>query len=335
MLEKSREGRVVDFFAIDAGGTMTDAVLIDANGDFQVGKALSNPDGESQAVMDSFKDALGYWGLSEKEGAGGLSAVIYSGTQMLNKVLTRQGEQPLGLIVTAGFEDMMRMERAVQVWLGLSYADRLHSVSHHHHEPLVNKRHIRGVRGRINVFFAEMIPLYEDEVYKAVEELLVEGVKALCVCLLFSFKNPGHEQRVRDIALEVMKKRGVEIPIYLSCECCPVRGEFPRAQTTVLEAYAAAPSRPQFERMQTRLREAGSKAPLRLMTCYGGSISPDHRMLVSTMSGGPVGGVIGSKYLGELLNVDNIVCSDVGGTSFDTGLISEGRFALELSLIHI
>jgi acetone carboxylase beta subunit len=320
----------VEFFAIDAGGTMTDAVLIDKGGDFQVGKALSEPSYEAEAVMNAFQDALGYWGLDTSEGARGLSAVIYSGTQMINKVLTRQGEQPLGLIVTAGFEDMMRMERAVQVWLGLSYADRLHSVSHHHHEPLIAKRYIRGVRGRINVFFAEMIPLYENEVYKAVEELLDEGIKALCVCLLFSFKNPAHEQRVKEIALEIMKKRGVEIPVYLSCEICPVRGEFPRAQTTVLEAYAASPSRPHFQKIKERLSAVGSKAPMRLMTCYGGSIAPEHRMLASTMSGGPVGGVIGGKYLGEVLGVENIVCSDVGGTSFDTGLITEGRFTLDV-----
>ena len=191
MAKRTKDGRVVEFFAIDAGGTMTDAVLIDKNGDFQVGKALSESGYEAEAVMNSFQDALGYWGLDTPEGARGLSAVIYSGTQMINKVLTRQGEQPLGLIVTAGFEDMMRMERAVQVWLGLSYADRLHSVSHHHHEPLIAKRYIRGVRGRINVFFAEMIPLYENEVYKAVEELLDEGIKALCVCLLFSSRTPS------------------------------------------------------------------------------------------------------------------------------------------------
>jgi len=330
MVKKTKDGRVVEFFAIDAGGTMTDAVLIDKNGDFQVGKALSEPGYEAEAVMNSFQDALGYWGLNTSEGAKGLSAVIYSGTQMINRVLTRQGEQPLGLIVTAGFEDMMRMERAVQVWLGLSYADRLHSVSHHHHEPLIAKRYIRGVRGRINVFFAEMIPLYENEAYKAVEELLDEGIKALCVCLLFSFKNPAHEQRVREIALEIMKKRGMEIPVYLSCEICPVRGEFPRAQTTVLEAYAASPSRPHFQKIMERLSAVGSRAPMRLMTCYGGSIAPEHRMLASTMSGGPVGGVIGGKYLGEVLGVENIVCSDVGGTSFDTGLITEGRFTLDV-----
>ena len=330
MARRTRGQRSVDFFAIDAGGTMTDAVLIDKDGDFQVGKALSERGYEAEAVMNSFQDALGYWGLDTSQGARGLSAVIYSGTQMINRVLTRQGEQPLGLIVTAGFEDMMRMERAVQVWLGLSYADRLHSVSHHHHEPLIPKRYIRGVRGRINVFFAEMIPLYENEVYKAVEGLLDEGIKALCVCLLFSFKNPAHEQRVREIALETMEKRGVQIPVYLSCEVCPVRGEFPRAQTTVLEAYAASPSRPHFLKIREGLSAAGSRAPLRLMTCYGGSIAPEHRMLASTMSGGPVGGVIGGKYLGEVLGIENIVCSDVGGTSFDTGLITDGRFTLDV-----
>ena len=109
MVKKTKDRRVVDFFAIDAGGTMTDAVLIDKNGDFQVGKALSEPNYEAEAVMNSFQDALGYWGLNTQEGAKGLSAVIYSGTQMINRVLTRQGEQPLGLILTAGFEDMMRM----------------------------------------------------------------------------------------------------------------------------------------------------------------------------------------------------------------------------------
>ena len=150
--------------ALDAGGTMTDALLVDRDGAFMVGKALTTSHDVSIGVINSFGDALKHWDLSVEEGAKSLEATIFSGTAMLNRVLTREGISPIGLILTAGFEDTLRFERAIQVWLGMSYADRLHAVSHYHNDPIVSKRYIRGVRGRINALGMEMAPLYEEEV---------------------------------------------------------------------------------------------------------------------------------------------------------------------------
>ena len=316
--------------ALDAGGTMTDAFIVDRGGGFVVGKALTTGHDESIGVLNSFADALKQWGLKVEDAAKFLEAVIYSGTSMLNRVLTRQGEGPIGLIVTAGFEDALRFERGIQVWLGLSYPDRLHSVSHYHNEPIIGQKYIRGVRGRINVFGQEMAPIYEDEVRLAVEQLLDEGVKAICVCLLFSFRNPSHELKVEEIAKEVMKEKGKVVPVMLSFKHNPVRGELPRMQTLILEAYAASPSRIHIQAINNALRAKGSRAPLRILTCYGGSIPPSHDWLVSTLISGPIGGIIGGKYLAELLGLKNVVCSDVGGTSFDVGLITEGQYALEM-----
>ena len=156
------------------------------------------------------------------------------------------------------------------------------------------------------------------------------GVDSICVCLLFSFRNPAHEKRIGEIAADVMKEKGRNVSLLLSCDHNPVRGELPRMQTLILEAYAATPCRAQVNRIRDVLREKGSEAPLRVLTCYGGSIPPDHEWMVSTLISGPIGGMTGAKYLADELGLQNVVCSDVGGTSFDVGIISEGRFALEV-----
>lgn len=326
----SPSAHVPSVLAFDAGGTMTDAFIVDQHGEFVVGKALTTAHDESIGAVNSFADGLKYWDLSVDDGAKSIQATIYSGTAMLNRVLTREGEGPIGVIVTAGFEDMLRFERGIQVWLGLSYADRLHSVSHHHNDPIVSRRYIRGVRGRINVFGQELAPLYEHEARQAIAELLDEGVKAICVCLLFSFRNPAHELAVEHIAREVMQEKGKEVPIVISYRHNPVRGELPRLQTLILEAYAAAPCRHHVASIQKALREKGAKGPLRVFTCYGGSIPPNHEWMVSTLVSGPIGGMTGAKYLAQVMGIENVVCSDVGGTSFDVGLLTEGRYALDI-----
>ncbi len=309
---------------------MTDAFIVDQSGEFVVGKALTTAHDESLGAVASFTDGLKHWDCSLEEGAESIRATIYSGTAMLNRVLTKEGDSPIGVIVTAGFEDVLRFERGIQVWLGLSYADRLHSVSHRHNEPIVPKRYIRGVRERITVLGQELAPLYENEAREAVQDLLEEGVKAICVCFHFSFRDPSHELKMEAIAREVMEEKGVDIPILLSCKHNPVRGELPRLQTLILEAYAASPSRRHVGAIQEALRSKGSSGPLRIFTCYGGSIPLNHEWMVSTLVSGPIGGITGAKYVADELGIENVVCSDVGGTSFDVGLLTEGRYTLDI-----
>ncbi len=313
---------------IDAGGTMTDTFIIDEMGEFVVGKAQTTPEDESIGFIASARDATNYWGLTIEEAFPQLKTGIYSGTAMLNRLLERKGGR-VGILVSGGMEDYLRMERAVQTWLGYSYTDRVHVVTHHHNHPIVPRQRIFGIRGRIDVFGKEAIPLYDDEVREAVGKLLDMEVESIVVSYLFSYKNPSHEKASRIIAEEVMSARGGTVPIYLSSDLYPVRQDFPRLNSTLLEAYAAEPSRKSLLQVRHKTREKGGTFDLRVMAGHGGTISMDAKELARTMISGPIGGIIGSRYLGRKIGVDNLACTDIGGTSFDIGLVTEGEFAIK------
>ncbi len=319
--------RMPRILGIDAGGTMTDTFLIDDNGEFVVGKAQTTPQDESIGFINSAHDAMRYWDLTVQEGFPKLRTGIYSGTAMLNRLLERKGRR-VGVLVSGGMEDYLRMERGIQTYLGYSFSDRVHLVTHHHNEPIVPRERIFGVRGRIDVFGNEAIPLYEQEVRDAVGKLLDMKVESIVVNFIFSYKNSAHEVRAGAIAREVMAARKVSLPIYLSSELYPTRQDFPRLNTTLMEAYAAEPSRESLQRVRQKTREAGGNFDLRVMASHGGTISMDAKELARTLVSGPIGGVIGSRYLGARLGVRNIACTDIGGTSFDIALVTEGEFAI-------
>ena len=305
---------------------MTDAFAVDQQGRYTVGKAQTTPDDESSGVVDSFNDALGKWGTSIEAGSGTLRGTVYSGTAMLNRLLEREGDAEIGLITNRGFEDTHRFGRGIQSWADLSYAGRLHAREHEHPEPIVARENIRGVRGRIRLDGTEMVPLNERETYRAIEELIDRDVDIICVTLLYSYQNPEHEQRIKEIAEEIKAERGRDTPIWLSSDQNPVRGELPRLNSLVLEGYAVEPSREQLHNIENALEERGYEAPFRVLTSSGGTVAPDHDWLVETMISGPIGGIFGGEYLADHLEIDNLVCSDVGGTSFDVGLITEGHY---------
>lgn len=324
---KKRTPRIL---GIDAGGTMTDTFLIDDDGAFVVGKAQTTPHDESIGFLNSARDATRYWGLTVEQGFPGLRTGIYSGTAMLNRLLERKGRR-VGVLVSGGMEDYLRTERGIQTYLGYSYSDRIHLVTHHHNEPIVPRERIFGIRGRIDVFGKEAIPLYADEVRDAVEKLLAMACEAIVINFLFSYKNGAHEQLAKSIALEVMARRKVSLPVYVSSELYPTRQDFPRLNTTLMEAYAAEPSRESLRRVRAKTREAGGNFELRVMASHGGTISMDAKELARTLVSGPIGGVIGSRYLGERLGVKNLACTDIGGTSFDIALVTDGEFEIKPS----
>jgi acetone carboxylase, beta subunit len=343
--EQNGDGRDPRVLAIDAGGTMTDTFLVDRSGDFVVGKAQSTPDDESRGFMESTRDALSYWDLEVADAFPRMVSGIYSGTAMLNRLLERKGRR-VGVIVTAGMEDMLRLERGIQTYLGYSYSDRLHVATHHHNEPLVPRQLIRGVRERVDGFGEPAIPLYEDEARTAIEELRDAGVEGIVVNLLYSYRNSEHEDRIRELASELAPG----IPVFLSSELYPMRRDFPRLNSTLIEAYAAEPSREQLQKVRDATREAGAGFDLRVMAAHGGTISIDAKQLARTLISGPIGGVIGAKYLAEQIadgdGSTNIVCTDIGGTSFDIALITDGdfqirqipdigRFVLNLPLVQV
>lgn len=324
---ESATARMPRVIAYDAGGTMTDSFLVDEEGAFVVGKAQTTPDDESRGLLASTEDALTQWGTTAEAAFPSIVSGVFSGTAMLNRLLERKG-LAVGCIVSAGLEDYLRLERGLQTWLGMTYADRLHVTTHHHNEPLVPRSRMKGVRGRVDLFGAEAIALYEDEVRAAATELLDDGVEGIVVCLLQSFVNDAHERRVGEIVAEIQAARDSTVPVFLSSRLYPLRGDFPRLNSTLIEAYAAEPSRHQLGKLDNAVNAAGAGFDLRVMAAHGGTISIDSSELARTLVSGPIGGVVGARYLADELGLDRAVCSDIGGTSFDLALVNEGELAI-------
>ncbi|NMM27486.1 MAG: hydantoinase/oxoprolinase family protein [Glaciimonas sp.] len=318
----------VQVMGIDAGGTMTDTFFVREDGSFVVGKAQSNPEDESQAIYESSIDALAEWQRKVDDVFPELLTCVYSGTAMLNRVVQRKGLD-VGLMCNRGFEDIHSMGRAAQSYLGYALEERIHLNCHHYDAPLVPLSRTRGVTERTDVQGQVVIPLREEEVRVATRELVARGSKAIVISLLQSHKNEQSELRARDICREELQKLGVEIPVFATVDYYPSRKETHRTNTTILEAYAAEPSRATLKKVSDRFKKHGAKFDLRVMATHGGTIGWKAKELARTIVSGPIGGVIGSKFLGEKLGYDNIACSDIGGTSFDMAIITKGNFAIQ------
>ena len=316
--------------AIDAGGTMTDTFIVDDEGNFVIGKAQSTPEDESDGLMRSSEDAFRQRDSTSQEGFPQIRSAVFSGTAMLNRLLSRKGLK-VGAIVTAGQEDSLQMERGIQSYLGYSYADRLHIATHYHNDPLIPRKRMQGVRGRVDMFGSEVLPLREQDARDAAVALLDEGVEGIVISLIFSYRNPAHEARVKEIVEEEKAKRGSngDCPVFVSSELYPSRREFPRLNTTVIEAYAAEPSRGTLRAVRDRTKEQGAGFELRVMASHGGTISIDADQLATTLVSGPIGGVVGARWLGDEIGLNNVLCTDIGGTSFDIALLTGKKYEVD------
>lgn len=330
---------------IDAGGTMTDTILVDHKGHFKIGKAATTPKNEADGFIQSAADAAEAWGISLDELFSGVDVVLYSGTGMLNTLLSRTGRR-LGLITTKGLEDMILMGRGLQAWADYSYADRLHAVTHQHPEPLVPRRRTHGVTERIDHFGDIVIPLYEKDVTAAVKALIRDKVDAICIMTIFSHVNPVHEKRIAEIARAEIRKARADTMVYTSHEVRPVIREQSRLNSVLIEAYATSRGRQQLKGIEDASRKYGFRYGVQTLLSFGGLTSIHHPRLHETMISGPIGGILGAAYVGKLIGNDSLVCSDMGGTSFDMGVITQGatrienepimdRFKLNVPTLHL
>lgn len=315
-------GAVPQIISCDTGGTMTDVIAVDAAGGFVIGKAATTPGDQSKGYVEALEEATGGIRLDAVE------ACVYSGTAMLNALLTGTGRR-VGAIVPRGEEDIFLHQRSRQTWAGYGYADVLHHAAHHRPEPLVPRRLVKGVSGRIDMFGVEAIPLYEDEVRSAVRRLLEEDVDAIAVCLLFSYMNPMHEQRVAEIARDEIEAGQSAATLHLSHDLIPITREQGRLNTLVLHAAAAEPCRAQLARIEAALRERGYERSLQVVLSHGGVADIRYPRLHESTFSGPIGGLLGARYLAREVGADNWVCADMGGTSFDVGLLRGGEPILD------
>ena len=313
---------------IDAGGTMTDTILVDQHGHFKIGKAATTPKDEAEGFIASSQDAADAWGISLESLFSGVDVVLYSGTGMLNTLLSRTGRR-LGLITTKGMEDMVLMGRGLQAWADYSYSDRLHAVTHAHPDPLVPRRRTHGVTERIDHFGDVVLPLYDHEVVAAARALIRDKVDAICIMTIFSHVNPVHEKRIAEICREEVAAAGAEINVYTSHEVRPVIREQSRLNSVLIEAYATSRGRKQLRGIEEASQKYGFKYGVQTLLSFGGLTSINHPRLHETMISGPIGGILGAAYVGKLIGNDSLICSDMGGTSFDMGVISRGQTRIE------
>ena len=202
---------------------MTDTFLVDEEGQFVVGKAQTTPDDESIGFLNSAVDALRYWDMEIHEAFGHLRSGIYSGTAMLNRVLERKGPN-VGIIVTAGMEDYLRLERGhsdlPRLFL-LRPAARGDAPS----QPAAGAAQADHGRARARQhLWCDGHSAVRTRSTRRRRALLTLNVEAIVVNLLYSYRNPAHELRIGQIAGEVMAEVGRELPIYLSSQSVPASG---------------------------------------------------------------------------------------------------------------
>jgi acetone carboxylase beta subunit len=313
---------------VDVGGTFTDSFVVDEAGDFRVAKSPSTPDDIARGFMASVGAAAEQLELDLQGFFSQLRIVGYGSTTVLNALLTRTGGRP-GLLVTKGFENLLQMERGKQTWVTLQRMDRIHPVTHRHQEPLVPRSLVRGVSERIDSLGREIIPLYEEDVRQAVRELLDRGVDSIVVVYLWSFLNDAHEQRTGDIVREELAARDRTLPVILSSEVSPSLRELPRANAATIEAFAGPSTLRALANLEGNLNDLGFGGDLQVMQSAGGLAPARYVRGIDTVKSGPVGGVIGARYIGEIYGFQNVISTDVGGTSFDVGLITDGFIGVD------
>jgi acetone carboxylase beta subunit len=312
----------------DVGGTFTDCFVVTEDGQFALGKAPTTPADIASGFLASLGMARDSLGIAEEEFLSALDVIGYGATTVLNAILTRRGGTP-GLLVTRGFENLLTMERGKQTWVTLSRVDRIHPVTHRHQPPLVPASRVRGVTERVNSVGTEIVPLREEDVRTGTRELVAMGADSICIVFLWSFLVDTHEQRTQEIVHEVLAEMGVDIPVIASSDISPTLRELPRANATTIEAFAGPSTLRALAKLEEDLKAGGFRGDLQVMQSAGGLAPAKHVRAVDTAKSGPVGGLVGTRYIGELYGIKDLISTDVGGTSFDVGLISDGFIGVE------
>lgn len=303
---------------IDIGGTFTDAVLLSEDGTARLLKTPTTPDDPSEGVNDALALAELELGLEKGSILGKVDYFGLGTTVATNALIERKGVKT-GIITTKGFRDTILMQRGTGHWSGRELHEIMHTSQLKPQQPVVMRGLIREVTERVDFRGDVIVPLDEDEVRRQVRELKSEGVEAIAVCLLWSFRNDAHEARIKEIIIE----EAAEMYVSVSSELAPVLGEYERTATTALNAYLGPAVRSYMNSLDHSLRDRGLKGSLRILDSGGGVITTGQcgDTAVSMLTSGPTGGVLASAQLARAIGTPNVLTTDMGGTSFDVGMI--------------
>jgi N-methylhydantoinase A len=308
---------------VDIGGTFTDCAVVDGDGTVTIAKAPSSPPDFETGFFAAIGHAARMRETTLEEIVGGARGV-YHGCTVGTNALVEDKVKPVGLITTRGHADSIFSMQSGRRMRSQSPETIAHVAAHTKPAPLVPRRLVREVDERVTFDGNALVALNEGSVSEAIEALLAEGVDAFAISLLWSVANPDHELRIE----QMVRAAAPEAFISVAHRIAPRTGEYERTVATVVNALVGPPTDAYLAVVEERLLALGYERPLQIMGCSGGLITSEEarRLPVQTIGSGPVAGVIGSRALtlaseGESASV---LTADMGGTTFDVGVIHQG-----------
>jgi len=292
---------------MDIGGTFTDIVIYDeSSGSYLSGKVPTTPADPAKGVVQGVAEML--------RSLGDIAFAVHGTTVGLNAFLQRRGERVL-LLATEGASDTYLIARGTRT--------KLYDLHFRKPAPLVPRRNIVPIRGRLNYLGHELEPLDLAQVKDAARRAQREGIRSIAVAFLFSYLNPEHELAAEQAIHDVFSTANVSLSHRVAREW----REYERTSSAVFDAYVAPTVSTYLERLEAALRRDGLAVPLHVMQSSGGVLTAvsARRRPIQTLLSGPAGGTMGGVALATALNRLNLLCIDMGGTSFDVSLIVEGQ----------
>ncbi|MGX9390302.1 hydantoinase/oxoprolinase family protein [Nitrobacteraceae bacterium UC4446_H13] len=302
---------------VDVGGTYTDLVAIDENGRTTFAKSPSTPADQSIGVMAGLRELARRLGVTREAMLAATTRLVHGTTVATNALLERKGAK-VALVTTEGHRDIIEMREGLK--------DNRYDLRSPPPEPLVPRERRFGVRERVKANGDVLIPLDETSAREAIAAIRASGAQSVAICFLHAYRNPAHEIAMAErIARELP-----DVNVSRSSDVLPQILEFERFSTTVVNAYVAPPVRRYLTSLEARLREAGLTSSIFIILSHGGMapIEEAARLAAGTVLSGPAGGISGCQRCAELLGIPDLVPFDMGGTSTDISLISDGRAAL-------
>ena len=300
--------------AVDIGGTFTDAVVINDDGNTRTAKALTTPN----HLYDGVLSALDQLGVDWTQ----LDSITNGTTAGLNAFLERRGAR-VALLTTRGFRDVYELGRANR--------PDMYNVRYRPPTPLVPRRSIYEVDERMAPDGSVVLALQEEAI-REMAPRLARDYDAVAICFLHSYANPAHEHRVA----ELLRSVDPSLSVVCSSDVAPEWREYERTSTTAIAAYVAPIVDSYLKELDKRTSERGMRGSLRVMQSNGGVMSAGsaRRKPIQTLFSGPVGGTIACLSVADDLleeaAASRLICVDMGGTSFDMSLVVDGRADVEL-----
>ena len=302
---------------VDIGGTFTDVVVASEDGRVVRAKALTTPNDYTEGVINGVANAATELGLTAETLLTECSGLVNGTTVVTNAIAQHRGRR-VGLLTTRGFKQSIYIHRGIrEIQLDLQKETRPPDI--------VKQRHVAEIDERVSRTGAVLVPLNEGDVRREVARLVdEEGIEALAICFLWSFRHPTHEQQAARIVAELYP----DLFVTVSSEIYPRIREYERMNTAVLNAFVSAGAETYIGRLIDKVRSMGlGEGRIAFMQALGGHISPGEAMAnpIHLVHSGPVGGIVASTQFARALNEPNIITADLGGTSFDTALVPNNQ----------